>query len=114
MPLNRDDIIGEVNVAGSRGVTCDRAEIVIDPITRNIRVNFNLVKITVLADNTVFQEQQMPISADLTDGTGTKTFALYNRRTGVPLAGGQTRTYDALTRDLMSLFFTTAANASVT
>jgi len=114
MPLNRDDIIGEVNVAGSRGVTCDRAEIVIDPITRNIRVNFNLVKITVLADNTVFQEQQMPISADLTDGTGTKTFALYNRRTGVPLAGGQTRTYDALTRDLMSLFFATAANASVT
>jgi len=56
----------------------------------------------------------MPISVDLTDGTGTKTFTLYNRRTGVPLASGQTRTYDALTRDLMSLFFATAANASVT
>jgi len=113
MPLNREDIIGEVNVAGSRGVTCDRAEIVIDPITRNIRVNFNLVKITVLADNTVFQEQQMPISVDLADGAGLKTFPIYNRRTGLPLAGNQTRAYDILTRDLMSLFFETAKQAGV-
>jgi len=114
MPLNRDDIISEAAVSGSRGITCDSATLFINPISRNIRVDFNLVKITVLDDNTVFREQLMPISADLTDGTGTKTFTLYNRRTGVPLASGQTRTYDALTRDLMSLFFATAANASVT
>ena len=113
MPLNRDDIISEANVAGSRGITCDRAEIVIDPITRNLRVNFNLVKITVLSDNTIFLEQQMPISVDLTDGTGTKTFPIYNRRTGLPLAGNQTRPYDTLTRDLLSLFFETAKQAGV-
>lgn len=112
MPLNRDDIIGEANVAGSRGITCDRAEIVIDPITRNLRVNFNLVKITVLADNTVFQEQLMPISVDLSDGTGTKLFPIYNRRTGLQ-SPSATRTYDILSRDIMSLFFETAKQAGV-
>ncbi len=113
MPLNRDDIISEINVSGSSGVTCNRAEIAIDPITRNLRVNFNLVKIVVLGDGRYFEEQQMPISVDLADGTGTKLFALYNRRTGQKLAGGQTRSYDLLTRDMMSLFFDTAAKAGV-
>ena len=55
----------------------------------------------------------MPISVDLADGTGTKLFDIYNRRTGVKLAGGQTRSYDLLSRDLMSLFFDTAAKAGV-
>jgi len=55
----------------------------------------------------------MPISVDLTDGTGTKTFPIYNRRTGLPLAGNQTRPYDTLTRDLISLFFETAKQAGV-
>jgi hypothetical protein len=113
MPINRDDIISEINVSGSSGITCNRAEIAIDPITRNLRVNFNLVKITVLADGRYFEEQQMPISVDLADGTGTKTFPIYNRRTGLPAAGGQTRQYDILTRDLMSLFFATAAASGV-
>lgn len=113
MPLNRDDIISEINVSGSSGITCNRAEIAIDPITRNLRVNFNLAKITVLADGRYFEQQQMPISVDLTDGTGTKTFDIYNRRTGQKLGGGQARTYDLLSRDLMSLFFDTAAKAGV-
>ena len=113
MPLNRDDIISEINVSGSSGITCNRAEIAIDPITRNLRVNFNLVKIVVLGDGRYFEEQQMPISVDLSDGTGTKLFDLYNRRTGQKLSGGQTRSYDLLSRDLMSLFFDTAAKAGV-
>lgn len=113
MPLNRDDIISEINVSGSSGITCNRAEIVIDPISRNLRVNFNLVKIVVLGDGRYFEEQQMPISVDLADGTGTKLFDLYNRRTGQKFAGGQTRSYDLLTRDLMSLFFDTAAKSGV-
>lgn len=113
MSLNREDIINEQAVSGSGGVTCNRAEIFIDPITRNLRVNFNLVRITVLSDNRYFEEQLSPISADLTDGTGAKTFDLYNRRTGAKLAGGQTRAYDLLSRDLMSLYFDAAAKAGV-
>lgn len=105
MPLNRDDIINEAPISGSSGITCNRIDIAIDPITRNLRLNFNLVKITVLADNTYFEEQQMPITLDLTDGTGTKVIDLYNRRTGLKLSGGQTRTYDLISRDLMSAFF---------
>ena len=113
MPLNRDDIISEVAVSGSSGISCNRAEIVIDPVTRNLRVNFNIVKITILADNRYFEEQQMPITVDLADGTGTKKFPIYNRRTGLPSEGNQTRAYDILTRDLMSLFFETAKQAGV-
>lgn len=113
MPLNREDIISEVNVTGSSGITCDRADIVINAVTRNIRVNFNLVKTTVLSDNTTFNEQLMPVSVDLTDGTGLKKFPIYNRRTGLPLAGNQTRTYDLLSRDIMSLFFETSRLAGV-
>ena len=113
MPINRDDIISEVAVSGSSGISCNRAEIVINPVTRTLRINFHLVKITVLADGRYFEEQQMPISVDLSDGTGAKTFDIYNRRTGQKLAGGQTRTYDLLSRDLMSLFFDTAAKAGV-
>jgi len=113
MPLNRDDIINEAAVTGSRGITCKRIEMRIHPVTRNILVDFHLSKITVLADNTIFEEALMPISVDLSDGTGTKTFAIYNRRTGLPAAGGQTRQYDILTRDLMSLFFATAADSGV-
>ena len=114
MPLNRDDIINEAAVTGSRGITCNRINMRIHPVTRNIIVDFHLSNITVLADNTTFERDLMPISVDLTDGTGTKTFAIYNRRTGVPVQGGQTRSYDLMTRDLMSLFFDTYAKAPVT
>ena len=113
MPLNRDDIISEVSISGSGGITCNRAEIVIDPITRNLLINFNLAKIVVLSDGRYFEQQEMPVSVDLTDGTMAKTFNLYNRRTGMPLAGAQTRAYDLLSRDLMSLFFDTARKAGV-
>ena len=84
-----------------------------DPISRNLRANFLLSKITVLNSGKYFEESMQPISVDLTDGTGTKTFPIYNRRTGLPAAGGQTRQYDILTRDLMSLFFATAADSGV-
>jgi len=114
MPLNRDDIINEAPITGSRGITCNRIEMRIHPVTRDILVDFHLSKITVLADNTTFEEALMPISVNLADGTGTKTFAIYNRKTGNPLAGGQTRSYDLMTRDLMSLFFDTYAKAPVT
>ena len=51
MPLNRDDIIiNEAAVTGSRGITCNRIEMRIHPVTRNILVDFHLSKITVLAD----------------------------------------------------------------
>lgn len=113
MPLNRDDIISEIAVSGSCGVTCNRAEILIDPISRNLRINFSLAKIVALSDGRYFEEQQMPIAVDLQDGTGTKTFDIYNRRTGQKLSGGQTRSYDLLSRDLMSLFFYTAAKSGV-
>ena len=73
MPLNRDDIINEAPITGSRGITCNRIEMRIHPVTRNILVDFHLSKITVLADNTTFEEALMPISVDLSDGTGTKT-----------------------------------------
>lgn len=112
MPLNRDDIISEVTVSGSAGITCNRAELIIEPVTRTIRVNFMLSKITVLADGKFFDEPIMPVSVDLTDGTNTKTFKIYNRRTGAPVPG-VTKTYDAMTRDLMSLFFDTAASSGV-
>ena len=111
MPLNRDDIINEAAVTGSRGITCNRINMRIHPVTRNIIVDFHLSNITVLADNTTFERDLMPISVDLTDGTGTKTFAIYNRRTGQPT--GNTRTYDLMSRDLMSLFFDTYAKAPV-
>lgn len=113
MPINRDDIISEVAVSGSSGISCNRAEVVIDPVTRNLRINFNLVKITVLADGRYFEEQQMPITVDLADGTGTKKFTIYNRRTGLPLSGNPMMTYDIMSRNLMSLFFDTAAAAGV-
>ena len=113
MPLNRDDIIGETNVNGSSGITCNRAAITIHPLTRNLKIEFNLVKITVLADNRYFEEPISPVSVDLTDGTGTKLFDIYNRRTGAKAAGGQTRSYDSLSRDLMSLYFDTAAKSGV-
>ena len=112
MPLNRDDIINEAAVTGSRGITCNRIDMRIDPVTRNIIVDFHLSKITVLADNTTFEEALMPISVNLADGTGTKTFNIYNRRTG--LATGNTRTFDLMTRDLMSLFFDTYAKQPTT
>lgn len=113
MPINRDDIISEKAVSGSSGITCNRAEIVIDPVTRALRVNFNIVKITVLADNRYFEEQQMPITVDLADGTGTKNFVIYNRRTGLPMAGNPTMSYDMMARNIMSLFFDTAAKSGV-
>lgn len=113
MPLNRDDIISESVISGSEGITCNRIEITIDPVSRNLRANFLLSRITVLDSGKYFEESLQPISVDLTDGTGTKTYPLYNRRTGHPLAGGQTRQYDILTRDLMSLFFATSAAAGV-
>jgi hypothetical protein len=113
MPLNRDDIISEVAVSGSSGISCNRAEIVIDPVKRTLRVNFNLVKITVLSDNRYFEEQQMPITVDLEDGTGTKNFVIYNRRTGRPMNGNPTMSYDMMSRNIMSLFFDTAAKAGV-
>jgi len=65
----------------------------------------------VLSDGKIFNEELLPISVDLTDGTGTKTFDIYNRRTGQPT--GNTRTYDLMSRDLMSLFFDTYAKAPV-
>ena len=111
MPINRDDIINEAAVSGSRGITCNRIEMRIHPVTRNILVDFHLSKITVLADNTTFEEALMPISVDLSDGTGTKTFAIYNRRTGQTTAN--TRSFDLLSRDLMSLFFDTYAKQPV-
>lgn len=113
MPLNREDIISEVAVSGSSGISCNRAEIVIDPVKRTLRVNFNLVKITVLSDNRYFEEQQMPITVDLQDGTGTKNFVIYNRRTGLPMNGNPTMSYDMMSRNIMSLFFDTAAKAGV-
>lgn len=113
MPLNRDDIISEAAISGSAGITCNRIEIVIDPVSRNLRANFLLSKITVLNGGKYFEESMQPISVDMTDGTGTKVYDLYNRRTGQKLAGGQTRQYDILTRDLMSLFFATAAASGV-
>ena len=61
MPLNRDDIISEVAVSGSSGISCNRAEIVIDPVKRTLRVNFNLVKITddqVCVDRLSFNEDK--------------------------------------------------------
>lgn len=111
MPLNRDDIINEAAVTGSRGITFSRIEMRIHPVTRDILVDFHLSKITVLDDNTTFEEALMPISVDLTDGTGTKTFAIYNRRTGQTT--GNTRSFDLLRRDLMSLFFDTYAKQPV-
>lgn len=111
MPLGCDDIINEQATSGSGGITCNCAEIFIYPVTRNLRVDFNLVRITVLSDNRYFEEQLSQITANLTDGT--KTFDLYNRRTGAKLAGGQTRTYDLFSRDLMSLYFDAAAKACV-
>jgi len=42
MPLNRDDIIGEVQVTGSRGITCNAIDMRIDPVTRNILVTFRI------------------------------------------------------------------------
>ena len=111
MPLNRDDIINEAPITGSRGITCNRIEMRIHPVTRDILVDFHLSKITVLADNTTFEEALMPISVNLADGTGTKAFNIYNRRTGQPT--GNTRTYDLMSRDLMSLFFDTYAKAPV-
>lgn len=113
MPINRDDIISEAAISGSAGITCNRIEIVIDPVSRNLRANFLLSRITVLNSGKYFEESMQPISVDLSDGTGTKTFPIYNRRTGLPAAGGQTRQYDTLARDLMSLFFATAAASGV-
>ena len=113
MPMNRDDIIGEISVSGSSGITCNRVEISIDPITRNLHVNFNIVNIVVLGDGRYYEDQQMPLSVDLSDGTGTKTFDIYSRRTGQKLAGGLTRTYDLLSRDIISLFFDAAAKAGI-
>ena len=40
MPINRDDVINESSVSGSQGVTCTRADLRIDPLTRNIRIDF--------------------------------------------------------------------------
>ena len=111
MPLNRDDIIGEVQVTGSRGITCNAIDMRIDPVTRNILVTFRISRTTVLSDGKFFNEELLPISVDLTDGTGTKTFDIYNRRTGQPT--GNTRTYDLMSRDLMSLFFDTYAKQPV-
>ena len=111
MPLNRDDIINEAPITGSRGITCNRIEMRIHPVTRDVMVDFHLSKITVLADNTTFEEALMPISVNLADGTGTKTFDIYNRRTGQPT--GNKRTYDLMSRDLMSLFFDTYAKQPV-
>lgn len=113
MPINRDDIISEVVVSGSSGISCNRAEIFIDPVTRQLRINFHLVKITVLADGRYFEEQQMPITVDMEDGTGRKTFVIYNRRTGLPLSGSPTMTYDVMSRNIMSLFFDAAAKAGI-
>ena len=108
MPLNRDDIIGEVQVTGSRGITCNAIDMRINPVTRNILVTFRISRITVLSDGKFFNEELLPISVDLTDGTGTKTFSIYNRRTGQTTGG--TRTYDLLSRDIISLFFDTHAH----
>lgn len=113
MPLNRDDIIGEINVTGSSGITCSQATIRINPITRNLIIEFNLVRITVLSDSRHFEESISPVSVDLTDGTGIKQFDIYNRRTGAKSGGGQTRSYDSLSRDLMSLYFDAVANHGV-
>lgn len=110
MPLNRDDIIGEAAISGSSGVTCTKAEIHIDPITRNLRIDFHVADITVLDDGRNFVTPRMPISIDLTDGTATKTIKIYNRRTGNPVSG-VTRTYDLLSRDIMSAFFHAYASA---
>ena len=105
MPINRDDVIDESSVSGSQGVTCTRADLRIDPLTRNIRIDFHLADITFLDRGQYFERSRMPVTLDLTDGTGTKAFPIYNRRTGQPAAGGQTRLYDTLTRDIMSAFF---------
>lgn len=113
MPINRDDIIGEVNVSGSSGITCKRVRINIDPISRALQVEFVIVKITVLQDNTLFEVPCAPIVVDLADGTGTKYFDLYNRRTGNKLGSGQSRLYDQLSRDIMSLFFDSASKQSI-
>jgi hypothetical protein len=111
MPLNRDDIINEATIAGSKGITCTRADLRINPLTRNIRIDFHLADITVLDDGRYFETPRMPVTLDLADGTGIKTFPIYNRRTGQPAAGGQTRQYDLLTRDIMSAFFHAYATA---
>jgi hypothetical protein len=38
---------------------------------------------------------------------------IYNRRTGLPLTGNPTMSYDMMSRNIMSLFFDAAAKAGV-
>ncbi len=64
-------------------------------------------------ENNLAVIRQMPITVDLEDGTGTKNFVIYNRRTGRPMNGNPTMSYDMMARNIMSLFFDTAAKSGV-
>ncbi len=101
MTIDRDDIIGEHHVAGSAGTTCSHAEVLIDDATRVITIRFSEADVTVLADGTVYQR---PLSKKLRVKLAPPetTFAMMNRRTGLPTGG--TRTYDTLAQMIMSLY----------
>lgn len=100
MPINRDDIVGEVVVSGNTGRTCNHIEMFFTD-DRIIRVRFDESNVTVLSDGTAYHRQR-PKSLEVTLTPGTTTFDLYNRRTAAKV--GQTRTYDQLTAMLMSLY----------
>lgn len=110
MPINRDDIIGERAVSGSTGLTCNHFEGFFSA-DRTITIRFDEADVTVLADGTAYYKQRSG-SLEVVLSPPETTFALYNRRTGLPSGGGQTRSYQNLTDYIMSLYIGARAAAS--